>query len=37
MDILFLQQSLKNENSSSKPDMAICPFFVSIAGQAHCF
>ena len=28
MDILFLQQSLKNKNSSSKLDMAICPFFL---------
>lgn len=32
MDILFLQQSLKKKNSSSKPDMAICPFFVWVAG-----
>lgn len=28
MDILFLQQSLKNKNSSSKLDMAICSFFL---------
>lgn len=28
MDILFLQKSLKNKNSSSKLDMAICPFLL---------
>lgn len=34
MDILFLQCSLKNKNPHSEPDMAICPFFVSIANLA---